>query len=212
MVEVARRSAALATIAATLAGTALLSGCAAGQLAQTANVTGVNDAADADAGAVALRAFALAPPSGNYYAKGSSAQLVGVLVNTGQRPDELTSVTSPAFSGWSSTSTSTGSAVPLGASATPAAASGTSSQRVQLPVNSAVSFGVPAATGTLRVTGIKSALYPGDEIKVTFTFQRAGTVTAELPVKLTPTPGTEVVGATPSTPGGAGAASEPPSS
>jgi periplasmic copper chaperone A len=213
VVEVARRSAALATIAATLAATALLSACAAGQQAQTANVTGVNDAVDADAGAVAVRAFAVAAPSGGHYAKGGSAQLIGVLVNTGQRPDELTSITSPAFTGWSSTSTGTGSATPLAAgSATPVATSGSSGQRVQLPVNSAVSYGVPDATGTLQVTGLKSALFPGDEIKVTFTFQRAGAVTAEVPVKLTATPGSAVVGATPSSPPGAGAASEPPSS
>jgi hypothetical protein len=212
VVEVARRSAALAAVAAALAGTALLSACAAGQQAQTADVTGVNDAVDADAGALAVRAFAVAAPSG-HYAKGGSAQLDGVLVNTGQKPDVLTSITSSAFTGWSSSAKVSGSASPLAASgsATPAS-TGSSGQRVPIPPNSAVSYGVPDAKNVLQVTGLKTALYPGDEITVTFTFQRAGSVTAEVPVRLTATPGTEVIGGAPSSPPGAGAASEPPSS
>jgi copper(I)-binding protein len=197
-----------------VAAALLVSACAAGKQAQTVEVTPVNDANDANAGTIALRAVALKAPSGDFYAKGSSAQLQMVLVNIGSKPDTLTSITSPAFSGWGSLPMSSASASPLALSSTsagtlPGSAGGT--QKVALPPNIRVSYGVPDATHVLQITGIKQVLWPGSAIRVTFTFQRAGSKTVVVPIQLTTPPGTQAVGGETSSPPGGGAASEPTS-
>lgn len=193
--------------------TALLaSACAAGKQAQTVEETPVNDANDANAGTIALRAVAVEPPSGNYYAKGSSAQLQMVLVNVGSNPDTLTSITSPAFSSWSSLP-KTGGASPLALSSSSVGSLPTAggTQRVTLPPGVRVSYGVPDATRILQVTGIKQVLWPGSAIRVTFTFDRAGSKSVMVPIQLTTPPGTQAVGGETSSPPGGGAASEPSS-
>lgn len=180
----------------------LLSACAAGKQAQTVQETPVNDANDANAGMIAVRALAVRPPSGNFYAKGSSAQLQLVLVNDGSKPDVLTSITSPAFTSWTSTSSAVSQQV--------STSGGT--QRVTLPPNVAVSYGVPNAKHVLQVSGIKQELWPGTAIPVTFTFQRAGSKTVQAPIQLTSSGGTQAVGGETSSPPGGGAASAPASS
>jgi copper(I)-binding protein len=78
----------------------LVAGCAAGQDAQTVNQRPPIDGASASAGNIAVRGAGLsAPTDGTSYAKGSSAQLELVLVNTGTSDDTLVSVTSPAAGG-----------------------------------------------------------------------------------------------------------------
>jgi copper(I)-binding protein len=181
----------------------LVSACAAGQQAQTVQETPVNDANDANVGDIAIRAVAVRTPSGNFYPKGSSAEMQVVIVNVGSKPDALTSITSPAFSGWRSTS--------KGGTATGVSAS-QGSQRVTLPPGNRVSFGVPDATRVLEVTGIKENLWPGTVIRVTFAFQQAGTKLVFVPIQLSSTPGTQTVGGATSTSPGAGAASTPTSS
>ena len=205
---------------------ALLSGCAAGKQAQTAQVTGVIDADDSSIGDIAIRAIAVEmPPSGNSYAPGSSADLQVVIVNNGNKPDTLIGVRSSAFTGWSSMSGTGASATPLAmssaatpsgtstgsAGSTAAGGSGGGSTHVTIGAMQRVSYGVPDATSTLQVTGIKHRLYAGSQISITFAFQRAGSVTALAPVQLTATPGTAAVGGQTSSPAGGGAASEPPS-
>lgn len=88
-------------IAATAA--VLLSGCAAGQHAATANELPGIDGTEADAGTMAVRAIAFAPPSGDSYSKGTDVPLEFVLVNTGRVEDKLLSVSSPNFAGPTST-------------------------------------------------------------------------------------------------------------
>lgn len=177
-------------VAAAVAGAALVSGCAAGQQVQTLKVRGAEDGTNAGVGTIAVRAVGiLPPPSGTAYKKGSSAKLSVVFVDVSRTPDTLTSVTSPAFTGWSSGSSG-----------------GT---RVPIPGNSRVSFGVPDASSTLTVSGLKATLYPGQSVTIRFTFARAGSVTVAAPVQLTPTPGTAVIGGSPSSPPGAGDAPEP---
>jgi copper(I)-binding protein len=59
---------------------------------------------------------------------------------------------------------------------------------------------VPDTKAVLLLTGLKTRLWPGMTISVTFTFDRAGTVTVQVPVQLSKTPQTSVIPA-PSTTG-----------
>jgi copper(I)-binding protein len=199
---IGKRTAARRVPWALAVGAALLvSACAAGKQAQTVQETPVNDANDANVGTIAIRAVAVKAPTDNFYAKGSSAQMQVVFVNVGSKPDTLTSITSPAFTSWSSVSTNVSQQL--------SASQGT--QRVTVPPGQRVSYGVPDAHAVLKVSGIKEDLWPGSAIKVTFTFQRAGSKLVIVPVQLTPTPGTQAVGGETSSPPGGGAASEPSS-
>lgn len=86
-----------------IACVALLSaGCAAGQNAATAVETPAMDAlAAASVGSMQLRDIAIkAPATGVFYAKGSDATLIVVMVNTARVADALTAVTTSAASGW----------------------------------------------------------------------------------------------------------------
>lgn len=80
----------------------LSAGCAAGQNAATAVETPAMDAlAAASVGSIELREIAIqAPPAGVFYAKGSDAGLIVVIVNSGRTADTLTGVTTSAASGW----------------------------------------------------------------------------------------------------------------
>jgi copper(I)-binding protein len=192
-----RSRAGVATAVATASaavGALLLTGCAAGQQVQTLKVRGANDGTNIGIGDIAVRGVGvMPPPSGTAYKKGSSAKLSVVLVNVGRTPDTLTSVTSSAFTGWS-TSSSSGTS---------------SSHQVSVPANSRVSFGVPDSKSVLTVSGLAASLYPGQSINIRFTFAKAGSVTVATPVQLTPSPGTAVVGGSPSSPPGGGDAPEP---
>lgn len=201
--------------AVAVAGAVLLTGCAAGQQVQTLKVRGANDGTNGGVGNIAVRDVGvLPPPSGIAYKKGSSAKLAVVLVNVGRTPDTLTSVTSSAFTGWSSSSSSVAEAVaassPAPSSTSSPASSGTGgTQRVPIPADSRVSYGVPDSNAKLTVTGLKASLYPGQSINIRFTFAKAGSVTVATPVQLTSTPGTDVIGGSPSSPPGAGDVPEP---
>lgn len=211
------KTATVATAVA-VAGAAVLAGCGAGQQAQTVQVKAVNDAVNGSVGNLGVRAVGIKPPtSGPAYKAGSSAQLQVVIVNVSGNPDTLTAVSSPAFTGWSSSTVSKPSSLPLSsptalrssmsAPGTSAASGGT--QQVRIPGNSRVSYGVPDARAVLTVTGIKHTLYPGEAVPIRFTFAKAGSVTVMAPVQLTSSPGTAVIGGSPSSPAGGGDAPEP---
>lgn len=83
-------------IGAALAITAL-TGCAAGQRAQTSSERAVIDGVDAQVGALILSDVTVAAPSsGTSYPKGGTAPLELVIVNQGKSGDALTSVTTSA--------------------------------------------------------------------------------------------------------------------
>ena len=80
-------------IAAIAAAALLLTGCAAGQRAQTAVESPVVDGVFANVGKINIRAASVSPPTGNFYPVGSNAKLNLVLINNGGTDDILTSVT-----------------------------------------------------------------------------------------------------------------------
>lgn len=203
--------------------TLLMSACAAGQQAQTAEESATLDGVNKSVGDIALRGLAIAAPVGSaYYLPGSDAELKLVIVNTGSQSDTLTSITSTAVTGWGSFPSSAqakavqsadGSAAATAgpsasgssaASSSPASspAAGPSSTTANAPQGSRAvdiaaggrtSFGVPETKSVLLLLKTIGKLYPGSSIDVTFTFARAGSVTVTVPIQLSASPGTETI-------------------
>jgi copper(I)-binding protein len=199
-----------------VAGGLALSACASGQVAQTAQMSPTVDGQMAHVGALAIRDAALDYPVSGVYASGSDARLRMVVVNSGIAPDALVSVSSPAATDVTisegGSAEATGSATPepsASASESPSAtpsdtASGTATpsasatesptpsptpQNAQIPIpaNNYVSFREDGPR--IMLTGLTRQLRPGQNLAVTLTFQRAGSVTMTIAVG---TPETEL--------------------
>ncbi|MEJ8279529.1 copper chaperone PCu(A)C [Pseudonocardia spirodelae] len=160
----------LAGVAGAVALTGLLvSGCGAGQIAQTAEQVAAVNGINATVGSVDVRDVQIAYPSAPagpdaLYRQGGSAPLQGTFVNTGSVADRLVSVSSPA----ASSVRIEGDAVmpqdvalvsPGGLQLAP-----TNSKRVQLVAE-----------------GLTRAVPAGAQIPMTFVFERAGSVTLTVP-------------------------------
>jgi copper(I)-binding protein len=177
-----------------LAAAALLTaGCTAGQHAQTADEQETLDGTTVRVGSyITLGGIALATPTdGKSWARGSSVPIKAVVVNSGRNDDKLTSITSSSITSWGvypSLFQATGAKADAG-SPPP--------EPVDLPALSRVAFsgesGSAAGTRVLVVTGVKAPLFPGTSIKLTFTFAKAGAVTAQVPVQLSSSPQTSVI-------------------
>lgn len=136
----------------------LLSGCAAGQVSQTAQEVAAIDGGNATVGDVGVRNALLATPDAANYARGSDVKLLMVLSNDGFAADTLTSISSPAAS-----------AVKLSGSIT-------------LPAQSLVNIGADS-TATATLTGLTKPVCYGQSIPLTFSFARAGQLTLNVPIK-----------------------------
>jgi copper(I)-binding protein len=208
-------------IALAVAAALLTSGCAAGQHAGTADESPTLNGVNASVGTMLLRALVIEPPAGatTYYAVRSDATVKLVLVNTGTAPDQLTSITSPAFDDWGAFATTaaadavvnadaaalapkssaapsksaqnSGSSAPSGTvTATPLP---TPSKLITIEPGSRTSFGTPDSRGTLLLIHATKLIYPGTTIEVTFTFANAGSVTVVVPIALSLSPRSSVV-------------------
>jgi len=82
-------------VAAAAGALLALGGCAAGQHAQTADVTPVVDGVAANAGSIALRAVTVTVPAASGYAKGSNATVQLVIVNNSLSNDQLIGISTP---------------------------------------------------------------------------------------------------------------------
>jgi copper(I)-binding protein len=176
-------------LGAVAAGLMLTSACAAGQYAQSATEQETIDGTSARVGTMTLGGLAIETPSnGVSWSSGSNVPLKVVVVNSGQRPDTLTSITSPQITGWA-------------VYASPAAAAGgnapATAPKVTVQGHSREQFGTEqfgtSINRVLHLTGLKQALSPGMAISLTFTFARAGTVTTRVPVQLSKSPQTAVL-------------------
>lgn len=123
--------------AVALAAALLISGCAAGQQAQTADEKSTIDGTNATLGSIALRGLAIEPPDGTtpFYGTGTDAAVKLVLVNSGNKTDTLTNITSPAIGDW-------------GAFGTTAAAAAVVSADNPAPASSASASGSASASST----------------------------------------------------------------
>lgn len=172
-----RPARALAGVAGAVALTGLLvSGCGAGQIAQTAEQVAATNGLNTSVGDVDLRDVQVAYPPNPaspavLYARGTSAPLRATLVNTGTVADRLVRVSSPA-----ATSVAVGGDPVLPANVALVSAPGT-------PL-------APVAARPLQIQldGLTRPIAPGNQIPVTFVFERAGSVTVEVPTAV-PTEG-----------------------
>lgn len=160
----------------------LTSACAAGQKSQTADVNESIDGTSVHVGAITLGGLAIQAPKAVYYPTGSDVPVRVVIVNSGNKADKLTSITSSSIAGWTTTG--------AGATST-STASGASS--VTIGAGKRASFGVPDSKAVLQLSQIKSDLHPGSTVPLTFTFANAGTITVRVPVQLSSAPQTAVL-------------------
>ena len=177
-----RRFARRVAAAVAAAGLLLTSACAAGQRAETAEEKPTLDGALADVGNLHLRGVSILPPSGNFYAAGASARMRLVIVNSGATADRLTSVTSTQITSWAAFNNSLAATANIGGS-----------RSVPVAPGARTSFGVPETRSVLSLSGLKSKLFPGSAIRLTFSFARAGTVTVPVPVQLSSPPGSSTI-------------------
>ena len=193
------RDRALAPLVAAVVAASVLTGCAAGQRAQTAAEVESVDGARIDVGAIALRNIGVAAPAtGASYAKDASADLVVDIVNNGTSPDALVSVSTPAAasvvltppSASSATSASALPSVPsspvASGSVPPTSPAGGSGTQIAIAANQLVRIGAGQGSGAASLDQLTSPLVPGQSIQMTFTFRNAGAVTVRIPVKLRP--------------------------
>src|SRR3954465_5444942 len=133
-------------IAVAVVAALLTSACAAGQYAQSATERETTDGTSVKVGAMTLGGLALErPPNGISYDRGADVRVNLVLVNSGGRNETLTSITSPAISGWGAFgSASHAPAYP----AAMAAGSSSSSSSSSAPSSGAPSSGGPTPSAS----------------------------------------------------------------
>ncbi|SEP25589.1 hypothetical protein [Amycolatopsis saalfeldensis] len=185
----------------------VLAGCGAGQITQTDTQQPAVNGTYAQVKTIVLRDAAVQyPAQGAAYSAGQSAPLTLTLVNQGPKDDKLVSVTSDATDGPATVSGSTAivaghslvigpsdaieatnqqdapssSSVPSSNTAPPSdTAPPSSTGETAAPTSSAPT---QVGVGSVVLQNLKQPLWPGQTIKVTFTFQNAGPVVVTLPV------------------------------
>jgi copper(I)-binding protein len=150
----------------------VLAGCGAGQITQTSTIEPAVNGALGQAGQVSVRDASLANRNQceQAYPTGSNAPLIFTVANAGQRDDELVSVSSANASGASIQGQKTvvaGSTLVVSAPGDASGAPGTDSK---------------IGKASVTLDGLKSAVWPGQLVPVTFTFRDSGAVTLQLPI------------------------------
>jgi copper(I)-binding protein len=140
-------------------GASLLTGCAAGQIAQTADQVAAIDGANATVGQIGVRNALLATPEGSKWAAGSDVRLHFWLTNEGSLADTLAQV-----------STSGAQSVEISGKAT-------------VEGQSRREFGADSEV-TVTVKGLTADLTYGQTLPLTFVFATAGQVTTNVPVQV----------------------------
>jgi copper(I)-binding protein len=118
---------------------------------------------------------------------------------TSSAPTSSSPASSSSPSGSSGSSGSSGAGSSSATSSSPPSPTSTAAPvprpqtSVAIPAGMRVSWGVPDSKGTLLLLGVKRALYPGTVIELTFTFQRAGTITIAVPIQVSSAPGSSTV-------------------
>jgi hypothetical protein len=187
-----------------LAGAALvaLGGCAAGQIAQTAEETPAVDGVSVDIGSMNVRAVAVVAPTQPSYPQGGNAPLQLVLVNSGPQTDTLRTVTTDVATGatFYPSVLAMRSAIGVGGSSSPTAGGGTSSATgtsrpagptltgITVRPGQRVSIGLADTDAALLLTDLRTPLFPAQSFHVTFGFANSGSGTFAIAVHLGATP------------------------
>jgi copper(I)-binding protein len=158
-VRLPRRVLVPTTTAILAAVTLALSGCAAGQVSQTADQVAAIDGANGTVGDVAVLNARLAPTAREDYPAGSDARLLLWISNDSLNPDTLTGV-------------STSSAQSVDIVGDPV-----------VPGQSLADFATEEGTEVV-VTGFLQDQYYGQSIPMTFSFANAGSLTLNIPIEV----------------------------
>jgi copper(I)-binding protein len=158
-------------VAASLLVLLPLTGCGAGAVTQTASQASAVNGYAGQVGSIMVRDATIqqadAPLAGAAYQPGGAAPLAMTIVNVGSAPDTLLQVSSPV------------------------AGSGQVVGDAVIPGGTAVTVGNNAGAGSqtqapkaiqIKLNGLVGPIRAGLTYPVTFKFQRAGTLTAQLPV------------------------------
>jgi periplasmic copper chaperone A len=161
-----------AIVVATLLTAGLaLGACSAGTVTQTDTIVSQAAGARGGVGAIELEDISIDPGPAETVPSGAEVPLRGTIINEGAEPDRLVSVTTPY-------------AVGVRQEGTPVITGENAVRIVGLDAIPAVTPIIPGSrvAGSMRLvlTGVTQQLRPGPTYAVTFTFERAGTVT--LPV------------------------------
>lgn len=140
-------------------GAGALTGCAAGQISQTADQIANVDGAQGTVGQVGVRNALLATPDGANYPKGSTAPLLLWISNDAISSDTLTGITTDAGK------------VTISGTAT-------------VPGQSIIQIGGADAKITATVTGLTRALNYGISVPMTFSFAHAGDLSLNVPIEI----------------------------
>jgi hypothetical protein len=193
-----------------VAAALLVSACAAGRQAATANQKNTLDGVNADLGMIHIRGMVVDAPT-LFYKSGTSATVKVVLVNSSRtQSDLLTSITSPVLSDWGTFNNTADAGAVLAADASKSPSAGTSKSpsssasalpapghQILIPAGARTSYGTPESTGALVFLEFTRDVYPGTTIPVTLRFAQAGTITISVPIALSNSTNTSPI-ATPS--------------
>ena len=156
-----RRALARTTMALVAAAALTVSGCAAGQVSQSANQVAAVDGANGAIGDLTVLNARLAPTEREKYPAGSDARVLLWISNGSINPDTLTGVSTPVAQ---SVKISGGGAI---------------------PGETLKDFATDKGA-TLTVTSFLQDQYYGVSIPMTFSFANAGTLTLNVPIELPP--------------------------
>jgi copper(I)-binding protein len=173
-----------ATVGVLLFTPVALSACSAGQVNQTSTQLRDKVGPTATVGDLELRGVQLAYPSDGSYSAGEAAKLQMAVVNNGSEEDVLTGISGTGFQRVRITGSPTGTVAPTSPSATSAAPTESSGgpRAVNIPVPPDSTLFLSQNGPTVTLVGLSQDLTPAQAIEVTFTFQRAGEVTVQVPV------------------------------
>jgi hypothetical protein len=183
-VHASARRRVLTALGVGLAVVGATAGCAAGQIAQTAQQVAAVDGAEGHVGPIALRTVKLQYPQGGRYREGQSARLNLVMANQSDQDDTLVAVRTDAAG---NVTFSPGSSLSDGASGSPSAsATGSPSPSgggtTSIPVGANRSVVAFADGPVITLVGLKQDLLAAETIPVTFSFEKAGDITLSVPV------------------------------
>jgi copper(I)-binding protein len=177
-----------ATVGVLLFSPLVITACSAGQVNQTSTQLRDKVGPAVQVGDLELRGIQLAYPTAGSYSAGDNAVLQMGIVNSGSEDDALTGIQGTGFAEVRVTGASSGTVVasPSAGAATttpPAPATSSGGGRaldITIPAGSAVFLGENAPTVTL--VSLSQDLTPAQSMELTFTFERAGDVTVDVPV------------------------------
>jgi hypothetical protein len=179
-----------ATVGVLLFSPLVITACSAGQVNQTSTQLRDKVGPSVQVGDLELRGIQLTYPTDGSYSAGDDAELQMGMVNSGSEDDALTGIKGTGFAQVRVTGAASGSVLAspsAGATATttppPAPATSSGGGRaldITIPADSSVFLGENAPTVTL--VDLAQDLTPAQSIELTFTFERAGDVTVNVPV------------------------------